>query len=111
MSRFGYSTKEAEQQHDRLVFQAGRIEERRRPRKRGFAVDARPYNHHIAVRMTYYESEIFSAIMLLFDPELLDIGISEPGFVPEHIDQKARRAYGRLCRKAQACDQARKNRS
>jgi hypothetical protein len=88
---------------NKTSFEAGRRAERCRPRKSGYAVDARPYRHHIAVRMTYAEAKAFSTIMLLFDPKMLDAyRDTNPGIGG---------AYSRLMRKAQACDLARRNRS
>lgn len=85
---------------DKRMYDAGRRRERRRPRKSGSAIDVRPYNRHIAMRLTYYEASILDRLFTAID-EFGSPGRTRNGHVPtifQHPEDK--KAFRRLLRKA-----------
>jgi hypothetical protein len=77
--------------YGKRMFDAGRRVERRRPRKSGSAIDARAYNHHIAMRLTYYEASILDRMF-----RSIFVAVGTPGMFKHPEDKKA---FGRLLRK------------
>ena len=71
-----------------------RLGERKRARKRGKAEPIRCYNHHIAMRLTYYEAEVLHKVL------------SGRAVSGEVLGDQESRALGRICRKARLAAEA-----